>query len=623
MHRLNDRKPIDAENTDRDEQRGEEAIGHALRWSSGVMVVAAVVAATLVFWFTRPVPEATDTEVVVELPEIRARPKAVPPTAVFTDITVDSGIGFIHENGARGEKLLPETMGGGCAFLDFDRDGDQDILFVNSCHWPWDDESDRPEPTMCLYRNDGTGRFDDVTKEAGLKVAFYGMGVAVGDYDNDGDPDLFVSSVGPNHLYRNDAGLFVEVTQEAGVAGAAGDWGTSCAWIDYNKDGRLDLFVGNYVRWSKAMDLAQDFRLVGVGRAYGPPISFEGAFPYLYRNDGEGRFTDVSAEAGIQITNPDTQMPQAKTLGLAPVDADDDGWIDLVVANDTVQNFLLHNQRNGTFREIGALAGIAFDSGGNARGAMGVDAAHFRNNQTLGVAIGNFANEMTALYVAQDEPMQFVDATIATGLGPRTRLQLTFGLFFFDYDLDGRLDLLAANGHLEKEINRVQTSQYYEQPPQLFWNGGPNKAAEFVPVSVQQCGSDLHQPMVGRGAAFGDIDNDGDLDVLLTAVGGRPRLLRNDQQLGHRWLRFRLEGRHGNRDAIGAWVEIHSGGQVQRRQVMPTRGYLSQSELPVTFGLGKAGEVERVTIRWPDGRKQEITDYQIGRVNEVVQPGGP
>jgi hypothetical protein len=622
MNRPNDPSPQSDQPHNLQAERGDEVIGRALRWSSTIIVAVAAVAGTLVFWWTRPAPEAAESEAVVELPEIRVRPRASPPRSEFTDITAAAGIGFFHENGAQGEKLLPETMGGGCAFLDVDVDGDQDILLVNSCHWPWDEGSQGNAPTMCLYRNDGSGRFEDATEAVGLQVALYGMGAAVGDYDNDGDPDLFISAVGPNRLFRNDDGRFVDVTDEAGVAGGEHDWGTSCAWLDYNKDGRLDLFVGNYVRWSKDIDLAQDFRLVGVGRAYGPPMSFQGAFPCLYRNEGDDRFTDVSQEAGIRISNPDTQTPKAKTLGLAPIDADADGWIDLIVANDTVQNFLLHNQRDGTFQEVGALAGIAFDSNGKARGAMGVDAANFRNDASLGVAIGNFSNEMTALYVAQDEPMQFVDAAIATGLGPRTRLQLTFGLFFFDYDLDGRLDLLAANGHLEEEINKVQSSQHYAQPPHLFWNCGPNKAAEFVPVSSEQCGSDLLQPLVGRGAAYGDIDNDGDLDVLLTAVGSRPRLLRNDQQLNHRWLRFKLEGRNCNRDAIGAWVEVDWDGQVQRRQVMPTRSYLSQSELPVTFGLGKAGGVTRVRVLWPNGKEQRISQYQIGQINSIVESVG-
>jgi hypothetical protein len=306
-------------------------------------------------------------------------------------------------------------------------------------------------------------------------------------------------------------------------------------------------------------------------------------------------------------------------MGILPVDLDRDGWIDLVVANDTVQNFVFHNQRNGTFREIGAAAGIAFDSAGNARGAMGIDAAHHRNDATLAVSIGNFANEMTAFYCSANQPLQFFDTAIANGLGPATRLQLTFGLFFFDADLDGRLDLLAANGHLEEEINKVQASQQYAQAPQLFWNCGPQSRTEFVSVSAEKTGPDFQRPLVGRGAAFADIDGDGDQDVLLTAVGGAPRLLRNDQQLGHHWLRFELAGTKANRDAIGAWIEIQSGDQLLRRQVMPTRSYLSQCELPVTIGLGKAAGVDGARVIWPDGSSQSIPIDRLDTIVRVTQ----
>jgi len=602
------------------EAQDDAVIGRALRGSLFVMIVLAVIVGGVVFALTRPGPAPLAVETVVALPQVRSRPLAEPPTVPFVDITSAAGIDFEHENGAYGDKLLPETMGHGGGFFDLEGDGDQDLVLVNSTRWPWDERpADQPATTK-VYRNDGTGNFTDVTTDVGLDVAFYGMGVAVGDYDGDGDSDLFFSAVGPNRLFRNDAGRFVEVTDGAGVAGDANEWGTSCGWFDFNNDGRLDLFVCNYVRWTKEIDLSQDFRLVGVGRAYGPPMAFEGTYPYLYRNDGEGRFTDVSEAAGLNKQNPATGVPMAKSMGVAPIDLDEDGWLDLVVANDTVQNFLFHNQRDGTFAEVGDIAGIGFDAHGNARGAMGIDAARFRNDQTLGVAIGNFSNEMTALYCADEVPMQFVDAAIPTGLGPATRLELTFGLFFFDYDLDGRLDLLAANGHLEDDINKVQASQHYEQPPQLFWNCGPNSATEFVKVPAEKSGADFARPMVGRGAAFADIDADGDLDVLLTAVGGRPRLLRNDQQLNHHWLRVKLHGAAGNREAIGAWVELHQAdGAVQQRQVMPTRSYLSQCELPVTFGLGDANTFERLVVRWPDGSEQEVSEVTVDQTLEISQ----
>ena len=621
------KKPRPGDSAPEAAEQDDAIIGRAFRWSLlfiGLIVIAAVIAVVM---FNRGKPPQAAVETVVELPQFRDRPTAEAPPVPFVDITEQAGIQFQHENGAAGEKLLPETMGHGCGFFDLEGDGDQDLILVNSTRWPWDTGSaSAPEtaPTCHVYANDGQGHFTNVTRQVGLDFSIYGMGVAIADYDDDGDPDIFLSAVGPNRLLRNDGGRFVDVTAEAGVAGESTAWSTSCGWLDYDRDGRLDLFVGNYVRWSREIDISQDFRLIGVGRAYGPPTAFSGSFPYLYRNRGNGTFEDVSAQAGIQKRNPATDVPMAKTMGIAPIDVDRDGWIDLFVANDTVQNFLFHNQRDGTFAEIGDVAGVGFDPAGNARGAMGIDVARFRNDQTLGVAIGNFANEMTSLYCATDEPLQFVDAAIATGLGPATRLELTFGLFFFDYDLDGRLDILAANGHLEDDINKVQASQHYEQPPQLFWNAGPSQATEFLKVPADNCGEAFARRMVGRGAAFADIDRDGDLDVLITAVGQKPRLLRNDQKLGHRWLRVSLQGKLHNRDAIGAWVElVLPDGTQLPRQVMPTRSYLSQCELPVTFGLGSHGRVDRLVIRWPDGSEQEVRDLPVDQAIAIKQNPTP
>jgi hypothetical protein len=312
-----------------------------------------------------------------------------------------------------------------------------------------------------------------------------------------------------------------------------------------------------------------------------------------------------------------------KSLGVTFVDIDRDGWLDVVVANDTVQNFLFHNRQNGKFEEVGSLAGIAFDLNGAARGAMGIDAARFRNNDALGVAIGNFANEMTALYVSYNGSPQFTDEAISTGIGPQSRLELKFGVIFTDYDLDGRLDLFSANGHLEEDINRVLPSQHYEQPPHLFWNCGPEHSAEFLPVPDDQCTPDFRNPMVGRGATCADIDGDGDTDLLVMEVGQAPRLLRNDQQTGHHWLRYKLIGRHCNRDAIGAWVEVKLGRQTLWRQVMPTRSYLSQTELPVALGIGDAEQVERVTIHWPDGTQQPVENVQIDTEQTIEQQEAP
>ncbi len=533
------------------------------------------------------------------------------PTAQFRDVTREAGIYFVHNNGAYGEKLLPETMGSGVAFFDFDADGDQDLLFVNSTYWPWKAVSETPT-TAALYRNDGAGRFDNVTGGSGLDVSLYGMGIATGDYDNDGLPDVFITALGQNRLFHNEGqGKFRDVTASAGVRSNTNDWSTSAAWIDIENDGDLDLFVCNYVQWSREIDLEVDYRLVGIGRAYGPPMNFPGSFSVLYRNDGNGRFVDISPGAGIQIKNPATGVPMAKSLAVAPVDVNGDNFIDLVVANDTVQNFLFTNRHDGTFEETGARSGIAFDVYGQTRGAMGIDAARFRNDGALGIAIGNFANEPNALYVAQQDSVIFADEAITEGVGPASRLLLKFGLFFFDYDLDGRLDVLTANGHLEEEINKIQRSQHYRQPAQLFWNRGASAGMGFVPVPPKKAGKDLFNPIVGRGSAFADIDNDGDLDVVMTQVGGPPLLLRNDQKLGHNWLRLKLTGTRTNRDAIGVWIRLRVGGQTLSRQVMPTRSYLSQSELPVTIGLGKATKIDSLEILWPTGTVQKIANPKL------------
>ena len=598
----------------------DAVIGRAFRWSI-IALVSAVVAGTAGFWLLNRKPAALTQKITaISAPTLAPRPAAEIPFVKFTDVTAEAGIAFVHNNGAYGDKLLPETMGSGVAFFDCDNDGDQDLLFVNSTYWPWKTPADKKPTTAALYRNNGKGQFTDITAGSGLDVSLYGMGVAVGDYDNDGLVDVFISAVGENRLFHNDGqGKFSDATARAGVAGSGTEWSTSCAWIDYDHDGDLDLFVGNYVRWSREIDFEVGYKLVGIGRAYGQPMNFEGTFPYLYRNDGNGRFTDVSAASGLQIKNPATGVPVAKTLGVAPVDLDGDGWIDLVVANDTVQNFVFHNQRNGTFKEIGALSGVAFDSYGNTRGAMGIDAARYRNDDTLGIAIGNFANEMTALYVSQKNPLIFTDEAIPEGIGPASRLLLKFGLFFFDYDLDGRLDLLSVNGHLEEEISKIQQSQRYAQPAQLFWNSGADSSATFTAVSEEKCGRQLFKPIVGRGSAFADIDGDGDLDCVLTQVGGTPLLLRNDQALGHHWLRLKLLGKEGNRDAIGAWVRVRLGNQTLSRQVMPTRSYLSQSELPVTIGLGKATQFDGLEVVWSNGKRQMVPRPQLDSVTRIEQ----
>ena len=603
----------------------DAVIGRAF-WRSlmvfGVVGGCLAIVAFVLLIRPKPTPPAPKP---VEIAQTREVVPVSAPKLPFQDVTSSSGIDFVHRAGARGLKLLPETMGSGCAFLDYDNDGDQDLLLVNGTDWPWDQAAAAESPgkasrSSSLYQNDGTGQYKNVTAESELSVPFYGMGVACGDFDNDGWTDLFFTAVGKNHLFRNEQGKFVDVTESAGIAGTDDQWTTGACWFDYNRDGRLDLFVCRYIQWSRAIDEQQGFSLVGVGRAYGPPMAFQGTFPSLYRNDGQGKFTDVSEQSGVQVRNPFTNVPMGKSLGVIPVDLDRDGWLDLVVANDTVQNFLFHNRRDGTFIEMGAAAGVAFDLQGNARGAMGIDAAGFRNDGAIGLAIGNFSNEMTALYVSQQEPLQFTDEAIASGLGPPSRLDLKFGVCFVDLDLDGRLDLVTANGHLEEEISKVQASQHYAQPPHFFWNCGPHGATEFLPLSAEQIGAAALQPLVGRGLAVADIDNDGDQDLLITANRGAPRLMKNEQALKSHWLRLKLTDTRGPQEAIGARVLLAAGGVTQERQVNPARSYLSQSELVVTFGLGSVAKLDKVVITWPDGEQSEAADLKIDQLNVIQRP---
>lgn len=606
------------------DEENDEIIGVMLRRSLVFIFVLAVVGVLAYVYVIRE----TDQEIAItqtERKEVQSRnlgeggDVAPIPKMTFTDITQLAGLEFEHENGARGEKLLPETMGGGCAFLDYDNDGDQDILLINSKSW----EDFKPEmlgPTSKLYQNDGQGKYIDVSEQTGLNIELYGMGCAVADYDNDGNVDIFISALGGNRLLRNNNGVFVDQTEIAGLSDGPNNWSTSCTWFDMENDGDLDLFVCSYITWSKEIDISQGFSLVGVGRAYGPPTSFGGSFSQLYENNGDGTFGDISQQAGIQITNKDQEgVAVGKSLGVIPVDVNLDGYLDLVVSNDTVRNFMFINQGDQTFEESGVLAGIAFDPNGNARGAMGIDAANFRNDECLGIGIGNFANEMSALYVCEGATLSFVDEAIATGFGPQTRSDLTFGMFFFDFDLDGRLDIFGANGHLEEEINKVQESQFYEQAPQLFWNAGYDYDTEFIRMDESNLGEQFFVPLVGRGATYADIDADGDLDVLITTSGRKPRLLRNDQGLGNAWLRVELLGTTDNKQGIGATVILSHENGVQRRVMMPSKSYLSQTEMVLTFGLGKGVETVQLEVLWPNGQKQVINSPELNQQIVVEQ----
>lgn len=610
---MSDNQPHEEIETEQD----DAVIASALKWSLLGLLLIGSIAGGVYFWLTRPKPEKSIVETKKKAASFRVLPQVEVPDLPFVDITKKAGVDFVHENGAYGRKFLPETMGGGCAFFDFDADGDADILLTNFNRWEWDVRPAKDHPaTPALYKNDGKGNFTNVTSGSGLDVPIFGNGVACGDFDNDGKVDVYISSVTSNRLFHNQGGgKFKDITEQSGTSGPKDQWSTSCGWFDYDADGDLDLFVCNYLKWSKKIDEELDFTLDGTLRGYGRPTDFKGVFPDLYRNDGDGKFTDVSSAAGIEITNPATGEAQSKSLGVCFADLNSDGRLDVVVANDTVPNMLLMNKGDGSFSEVGLDSGLAFGTNGQVRGAMGIDIGHARNSQAATIAIGNYSNEMTAFYVSQGlstETPQFTDEAVSNGIGPMTRVELTFGVCFFDPDLDGRLDLFAANGHLEDDINKVLSSQHYEQPPQLLWNCGPEYDSEFMVVKQDKCGEDLVRPMVARGCSYADIDGDGDQDILIAACGQSVRLLRNDQASGNHWLRVKLNGRNSNRDAIGARVVVElDDGTVLRKTVCPTCSYQSQVELPLTFGLGMNESIQKIEVTWPNGTTKELNEVDV------------
>jgi len=596
----------------------DSVIGRAF-WLSLAVIAGIGVVVAVAWWAARPAPLGREGSTArVAPPKSMPRLAASPPATPFTRIDSAAGIRFERVNGADGRKLMPETLGGGGGFVDVDSDGDADLVLVDGDRWPDGPKDGARGQGVVIHLNDGKGDFT-LAADTGLERPLQGMGFAAGDFDSDGRTDLAITSVDGVRLYRNASEngrvLFEDVTSAAGIDDKG--WSTASLFFDADEDGDLDLLVGHYVKWSPEIDLAVDYRLTGIGRAYGPPLGFEGTQLSLWRNDGDGAFTEVAEPSGLHVKNTATGAPVAKTLGLLVDDFNGDGRPDLFVANDKTANFLFVNEGGGKFRETGAAAGVAFDRSGSATGAMGVDSARLRSPNELAIAVGNFANEPTSLFVDRGARLRFSDDALVEGVGAPSRQLLKFGTLFTDLDLDGRPDLVSANGHLEEQISVVQSSQRYEQPAQAFWHAPPGSERTFSEIPPRSLG-DLAVPLVGRALAAADIDGDGDQDLLITQPAGPPALFRNDQKTGNHFVRLRLRGKAPNTEAIGARVECVTDAGTQVQWVMPSRSYLSSNELPLTFGLGGATSA-KARIRWPDGTEQQL-EPGIDRLVEVTQP---
>ena len=534
-------------------------------------------------------------------PENRSR-------VTFLDVAARAGITFRHDNASSAEKYLIETMGSGCGWIDYDQNGLLDLYLVNGAatrvYKP-------PQPMPgALYRNNGDGGFTDVTAKAGVGAeGLFGMGVAVGDYDNDGFPDLFVLGYGRCILYHNNGdGTFTDVTARAGVQNS-GLWASSAAWFDYDNDGKLDLIIANYVDWSPERNFYCGDRGPGM-RSYCHPDDFHGQPPTLYHNNGDGTFTDVSKSSGVGLKG-------GNGLGVVTFDYDNDGWQDIFIANDHMPNFLFHNNRDGTFREVGYQAGVAVSADGQFEAGMGTDAADTTGSGRLDLIVGHLDMQLARVYQNLGD-QTFEDATLRSKLSYSTYHMSTFGARFMDYDNDGWRDLFLANGHVLDNIERYHADTKYAEPKMMFRNTG---SGIFENVS-DQLGSDFQLPRVSRGAAIGDFDNDGDLDILINNCGQTPQLLRNDGGNANHWLEILLIGTKSNRDGVGARVKVIAGDLVLYDQRKGGMSYQSAQDPRLHFGLGQGSNVDLIEILWPSGSTTKLANIKADQIIAVKEAAG-
>jgi len=589
----------------------DQIIADFFKKSLVIIAMIALIVILAIYFMNRTQEQQPIIEQTYQAPAELKKPE-LPPIVIFEEQSEKRGIDFVHESGASGERMLPETMGSGVAFIDYDNDGDQDLLFANGSHWQWDKAK---KSNQTLYENNGKGEFTDVSIKMGIADQFYGTGIAIGDVNNDGFDDVFIAAVGKNHLYINQAGGGFEKSAEILDCTADG-WSTSSGFFDYDNDGDLDLMVLNYVQWSRELDLSADYKIDGIGRAYGPPSNFPGTHNCLFENKLENNqfgFVDVTDSANIKVKNPGTNKYEGKSLALLFTDINSDGWQDIVVANDTTKNFVYINQKDKSFKEQAAEIGLAYNDSGKATGAMGLDGAFYKNNGDMAISVGNFANEMTSFYVNRTNMGFFTDEAVISGIGPQSRLALSFGLFFFDYDLDGRLDLFQTNGHVENEINKVQSAQNYAQKSQLFWNCGNDCERTFV--AIEEAGDITQLNLVGRAAAYADVDNDGDYDVVVTQVGEKARLFINQgiqDNNKNNWIGIELKS---NQATIGAKITVITENSTQVFNYSPTKSYLSQMQIGQIIGIGD-DKITKIMINYINGEKQ-ITEFVLNNWNTI------